>query len=79
MRNINGTRSLGLVTLILGVLILIFPLASIFTLSVLSGIAILFIGLWLLILGARTWSISRGPSILYLILVYLASSWQLPL
>lgn len=68
MRNINGTRSLGLVTLILGVLILIFPLASIFTLSVLSGIAILFIGLWLLILGARTWSISRGPSILYLIL-----------
>ncbi|MEM4525811.1 MAG: DUF308 domain-containing protein [Methanothermobacter sp.] len=64
----NGTRSLGLVTLILGVLILIFPLASIFTLSVLSGVAILFIGLWLFILGARTWSISRGPGILYLIL-----------
>jgi len=66
--NINGTRSVGLITLILGILILIFPLASIFTLSVLSGVAILFVGLWLLILGARTWPIRKGASILYLII-----------
>jgi len=68
VRKINGTRSLGIITLILGLLILIFPVASIFTLSVLSGVAILFIGLWLLILGARTWTDSKGASILYLIL-----------
>ncbi|MDI9618242.1 hypothetical protein [Methanothermobacter sp.] len=39
------TKLPGLLTLILGILVIIFPVFSIFTLSVLTGVVVLFLAL----------------------------------
>lgn len=62
------TKLPGLLTLILGILVIIFPVFSIFTLSVLTGVAVLFLALWLFLLGVNAWKVSRGAGVLYVVL-----------
>ena len=59
---------MGILAIILGILIIAFPLFSVFTVSVLAGLAVIFVGIWLLAQSFGTWSASKGASIAYLIL-----------
>ncbi|WP_414468487.1 DUF308 domain-containing protein [Methanobacterium sp. ACI-7] len=63
---------LGILAVILGILVITFPLFSVFTASVLAGFAIIFLGIWLLAQSFGTWSASKGASIAYLILGLIA-------
>jgi uncharacterized membrane protein HdeD (DUF308 family) len=58
----------GVLAIILGILVMAFPLLTVFTLSVLTGFGLLLIGIWLLAMAYETWSSSKGMSILALIL-----------
>ena len=64
----EGNVLLGILAIILGILVLIFPLFSVFTVSILAGLSILFLGIWLLIQSFSVWESSKGVSIAYLIL-----------
>ena len=44
---------LGILAIILGILVMVFPLFSVFTASVLAGFAIIFLGIWLLVTKFR--------------------------
>lgn len=68
----GGNVLLGILAIILGFLVIIFPLLSVFTVSVIAGIGILFLGIWLLIQSFGVWETSKGISIAYLILGILA-------
>lgn len=68
----GGNVLLGILAIILGFLVIIFPLLSVFTVSVIAGIGILFLGIWLLIQSFGVWESSKGISIAYLILGILA-------
>lgn len=68
----GGNVLLGILAIILGFLVIIFPLLSVFTVSVLAGIGVLFLGIWLLIQCFGAWESSKGISIAYLILGILA-------
>ena len=59
---------LGILAIILGILVIAFPLISVFTLSVIAGLAIIFLGIWLIVQSFRTWIASKAASIAYLIL-----------
>lgn len=64
----EGNVLLGILAIILGILVLIFPLFSVFTVSILAGLSILFLGIWLLIQSFAVWEGNKGVSIAYLIL-----------
>jgi membrane protein HdeD len=63
---------LGILAIILGILVIAFPLLSIFTGSVLLGIAIIFAGIWLLAQGFKVWGESKWATIGYIILGIIA-------
>lgn len=63
---------LGILTIILGILVMVFPFISVFTVSVLAGLGILFLGIWLLSLGFGAWAQSKGLGVTYLILGIIA-------
>lgn len=64
-----GTNVLsGILAVILGLLIMVFPIFSVFTLSVLTGFGLILIGIWLFAMSFDTWHSSKGMSILALIL-----------
>ncbi len=63
---------LGVLAIILGILVLVFPIFSVFTASVLAGLAVIFLGIWLLAQSFGTWSDSKWASIGYLILGIIA-------
>ncbi len=58
---------LGILAVILGILVLAFPLISVFTVSVLAGFGILFLGIWLLVQSFGVWDVSKGAAIANLI------------
>jgi uncharacterized membrane protein HdeD (DUF308 family) len=58
----------GILAIILGILVMAFPLFSVFTASVLAGFAIIFLGIWLLAQSFGVWGSSKWASIAYLIL-----------
>lgn len=63
---------LGILAIILGILVMAFPLFSVFSASVLAGLAIIFLGIWLLSQSFGTWGKSKAASIAYLILGLIA-------
>jgi uncharacterized membrane protein HdeD (DUF308 family) len=63
---------LGILAIILGILVIAFPLISVFTASVLAGFGILFLGIWLLIQSFGVWNVSKGTAIFDLILGFFA-------
>ncbi len=58
----------GILAIILGLLIIAFPLISVFTLAIITGVGLIFIGIWLLVIGYESWSNSKAVSIVALIL-----------
>lgn len=68
----EGNVLLGILAIILGILVMIFPLFSVFTVSLIAGIGVLFLGIWLLIQSFGVWEVNKGVSIAYLILGILA-------
>jgi uncharacterized membrane protein HdeD (DUF308 family) len=59
---------MGILAIILGIVVMTFPYASVFTLSILAGIGILLLSIWFLILTFRVWEDVKWASIPYLIL-----------
>ncbi len=59
---------LGILAIILGIFITAFPLISVFIVSDLVAIGIIFIGVWLLAQSVESWNTSKGLSIAALIL-----------
>lgn len=65
----EGSKVLtGILAIILGLLVIAFPLFSVFTLSVITGIGIIFVGIWLLATSFDLWTTSKGISVVALIL-----------
>ncbi len=62
----------GILAIILGILVIVFPLLTVLTASVLAGLAITFLAIWLLAQSFVTWSASKWASIAYLILGLIA-------
>jgi membrane protein HdeD len=63
---------LGILAIILGLLVIAFPLISVFTASVLAGLGVLFLGVWFLVQTFAVWEDSKAASISYLILGLIA-------
>jgi uncharacterized membrane protein HdeD (DUF308 family) len=59
---------LGILAIILGLMVIAFPLISVFTVSVLAGLGVLFLGIWFLVQTFAVWEDSKAASIAYLIL-----------
>ena len=51
---------LGIVGILLGIIVIVFPLISIFTVNAIAGIGIIFIGIWILIKSLRNDSLAAG-------------------
>jgi uncharacterized membrane protein HdeD (DUF308 family) len=62
----------GIVAIVLGLLVISFPLISDFTLSLLTGLAVIAIGIWLIVQSFEIWKTSKGASIAALILGIIA-------
>jgi membrane protein HdeD len=58
----------GILAIILGLLIIAFPMISIFTLDIITGLGLILIGIWLLFMSFESWKSSKAVSILALIL-----------
>ncbi|MDP1552139.1 MAG: DUF308 domain-containing protein [Methanobacteriaceae archaeon] len=63
---------LGILAIILGILVIAFPIFSVFTASVLAGFAIILLGIRFVVQSFGTWEISKGVSIANLILGLIA-------
>lgn len=63
---------LGIFAIFLGLIIMAFPLISVFTVSVLAGFTLMILGIWLFVQSFETWDSSKAMSIAYLILGILA-------
>jgi len=61
----------GILAIVFGLLILIFPFVSQVVLSVMAGIGILILGIYFLIAGANMWSFTKAGSIVYIIIGFL--------
>lgn len=59
---------LGILAMLLGILLICFPLMGVFTASVITGLGIVFIGIWLIAHSFGTWGVNKGISIASLIL-----------
>lgn len=59
---------LGIISIILGILIIVFPLASNFIFSVLLGISFLILGIYYLMIGCSFWKYSKASSVIYLLI-----------
>lgn len=65
----EGTNILtGIVAILLGIFIIVFPMFSVFTLSILTGMGIIFIGIWLLAMSYDLWTDTKTMSVISLIL-----------
>jgi uncharacterized membrane protein HdeD (DUF308 family) len=63
---------LGILAIILGILVIAFPLFSVFTASALAGFAVILLGIWLVVQSFGVWEKSKAASIAYLILGLIA-------
>lgn len=51
---------LGILAIILGLIVIVFPLISVFTFSKIAGIGIIFIGIWVLVQSLKSDSLASG-------------------
>lgn len=51
---------LGILGILLGVIVIVFPLISVFTVNAIAGIGIIFIGIWILLKSLKNESIAAG-------------------
>jgi membrane protein HdeD len=59
---------IGIVAIILGILVIAFPLISVLTFSVLTGLGILFLGIWFLVQSFKVWGKNLAAGIADLLL-----------
>lgn len=59
---------MGILAILLGLVVMAFPLLSVFIVADIVAIGIIFIGVWLLAQSIETWSANKGVSIAALIL-----------
>ncbi|MCC7554177.1 MAG: DUF308 domain-containing protein [Methanobacteriaceae archaeon] len=64
----ENQKIFGIIAIILGILVIVFPMASDLVLSVFAGIMFAFLGIYYLLAGAYSWNFSKGVSISYIIL-----------
>ncbi|MGA2675452.1 MAG: DUF308 domain-containing protein [Methanobacterium sp.] len=70
--NVERDVYLGILAIILGAIVITFPLISVFTLSLLVGIGIIFLGIWLLIQAYNVWNKNLAAGIADIILAIFA-------
>ena len=58
--NENKNVFVGILAIILGLIVIIFPLISVFTLNAILGIGIIFLGIWLLVQSIKNESLAAG-------------------
>jgi membrane protein HdeD len=58
---------LGILAIIIGLIVIAFPLLGVKVLSYIAGLSILFLGIWMLIMSWESWDASKGASIAMLI------------
>ena len=63
---------MGLLAIILGLIVIAFPLAGVVAAGFIAGFAIIILGIWFLIAGAAEIGVSRAVGILYVILGIIA-------
>ncbi len=51
---------LGILGILLGIIVIVFPLISIFTVNAIAGIGIIFLGIWILVKSLKNDSIAAG-------------------
>jgi len=62
----------GILTIILGLIVIIFPLISVFTINDIAGIGIIFLGIWFLAQSFKNWEKSSAAGIANLLLAIFA-------
>ncbi|HMK53732.1 MAG TPA: DUF308 domain-containing protein [Methanobacteriaceae archaeon] len=63
---------LGVLAIILGFMVIAFPLISVFTVSVIAGLGVLILGIWFIVQAFAMWDGSKAAGIAYLILGIIA-------
>ena len=63
---------IGILAIILGLIIIMFPLISVFTVSDIVGIGIIFLGIWLILHGFKIWEKNLAGAVADLILAVFA-------
>jgi uncharacterized membrane protein HdeD (DUF308 family) len=63
---------LGILAILLGLIVIIFPLVSDYTLSILAGLGIIFLGFWLIFQAYKSWNKNLAACIASLILAFFA-------
>jgi uncharacterized membrane protein HdeD (DUF308 family) len=58
---------LGILAILIGLIVIAFPLMGVKIASIIAGISILFLGIWMLIMSWEAWDASKGASIALLI------------
>ena len=69
---IMNNKLFGILAIILGLVVMVFPIAGVVAASILTGFVILLIGIWLLLAGVNTWGVSKAAAVLNLIVGILA-------
>lgn len=59
---------LGILAILIGIVVMAFPLMGVKVASILAGLSILFLGIWMFIMAWESWDSSKGASIALLIL-----------
>lgn len=70
----NDMRSvfIGVLAIILGLIVIIFPLISVTTFSVLAGLGVIFLGIWFIFQAYKNWNKSLAAVVANLIIAFFA-------
>ncbi|NYB51920.1 MAG: DUF308 domain-containing protein [Methanobacteriaceae archaeon] len=64
----NRNLLIGLFVIILGIMVMVFPLIGVFAASIIDGIICLLISLWIILHGIQGWKVNRTSSSAFLVL-----------
>ncbi|WP_409199679.1 DUF308 domain-containing protein [Methanobrevibacter sp. DSM 116169] len=64
----DNQKIIGIIAIILGILVMIFPIASELVLSVFAGIAFVILGVYYIMAGAGLWNLNKWTSAAYVLI-----------